>query len=204
MFLTSCQSQSKYSTCRFRNRSVVDSSPLFDPKRQPRPSPADVATCSLQAFVHFPLSQVFRLHVSRIFDSPHFHDGQLPACHVLLHPQDLGMEMSHSPPLRASRQSPLTLWRPLVHVASPPLTCQQPSPLRPELSMHSCLTRKTQLRLSLSPPHSELLPTAHAAQSLSEKTRNRARRWRACKFLIFGCCIRLASSFTANCRSDLS
>ena len=26
-----------------------------------------------------------------------FRDGQLTACHRLLHPQDLGLEMSHSP-----------------------------------------------------------------------------------------------------------
>ena len=62
------------------------------------------------------------------------------------------------------------------------------------------------------------------SQSLSEKTstigcsacllyttkhlglpfRNRTRRLRACMFLVFGCCIRLASSFTANCSSHLS
>ena len=54
----------------------------------------------------------------------------------------------------------------------PPLTCQQPWPLRPELSMHSWSTRKTQLRLSLSPPHSELLPTrqGYAHQASRTKT----------------------------------
>ena len=92
-------------------------------------------------------------------------------------------------PLRALRQSPSTLWRPLVHVVSPPLPCQQPWPLRLELSMHSWSTRKTPRHLSLSPPHFELLPTGKEmpakhhvrrrsrssglrtpAQSLSEKT----------------------------------
>ena len=65
---------------------------------------------------------------------------------------------------------------------------------------------------------------AHLAQSLSEKTsttgcsacrlyttkhlglllKNRTRRLRACMFLVFGCCIRLASSFTSNCSLHLS
>ena len=60
---------------------------------------------------------------------------------------------------------------------------------------------------------------AHPAQSPSEKTstigcstcllftikhlglplRKRTRHLRACMFLVFGCCIRLASSLTANC-----
>ena len=76
------------------------------------------------------------------------------------------------------------------------------------------------------------MPTKHhvrrrsrpsGAQSLSEKTstngcstcllyttkhlglpfRNRTSRLRACMFLVFGCCIRLASSFTAYCSTCL-
>ena len=35
----------------------------------------------------------------------------------LVHPQDLGMEVSHSSPLRAARLSLSTPWRPLEHVA---------------------------------------------------------------------------------------
>ena len=96
MFSISCQCQPMFLTCRFRSRRAGDSSLLCDSKRHSRPSSGDKASCSLQAFVHFPLSQMFHLHVSGIFDSPHFHDGQLTACHRLLHPQDLGMEMSHS------------------------------------------------------------------------------------------------------------
>ena len=127
-----------------------------------------------------------------------------------------------------------------LHVVSPPLPSQEPWPLRRELSMHSWSTRKTQLRLSLSPPHSELLPTrqgyAHQASRTKAKStvgsshtlpsrcltsgcsacllcttkhpglpfRNRTRRFRACMFLVFGCCICLASSFTANCSSHQS
>ena len=47
------------------------------------------------------------------------------------------------------RQSPSTLWRPHVHVFLPHLPCQQPWPLRPELSMHSWSARKN----SASPEH---------------------------------------------------
>ena len=39
---------------------------LCDPKRHPRPSSGDMAACSLQAFVHLLLSQVFRSHVGGI------------------------------------------------------------------------------------------------------------------------------------------
>ena len=45
-----------------------------------------------------------------------------------------------------------------------------------------------------------LYPTKH----LGLPFRNRTRRLRACMFLVFGRCIRLASSFTANCSSHLS
>ena len=43
--------------------------------------------------MHFHLNQVFRPHVSGIFDSQHYRDGQHAACHRLLHPQDLIVEM---------------------------------------------------------------------------------------------------------------
>ena len=158
-FSISCQSQSMFLTSRFRSRRAADTSPLRDPKRHPRRSSGDMAAYSLQAFVHFPLSKVFRPHVNGIFDSRHFHDGQLTVVPLPLAPTRLGYGDVSLAPLRALKQSPSTLWRPLVHVVSPPLTCQQPWPLRPELSTHSWSTRKTPLRLSSSPPHFELLPT---------------------------------------------
>ena len=221
-------SQSMFLTCRFRGRRAADSSPLCDPKRQPRPSNGDFATCSLQALVHFPLSQVFPLQISGIFNSRHFFpDGQLTACHRLLHPQDLGMEMSHSAP----------------HGASPPLTCQQPWPLRPKLSMltlgqcvklsfaracrhHilSCCRRSKEMPAKHHVRRRSRPPGLRASRPVAKKTStigcstcllyttkhlglpflNRNRRLRACKFLVSGCCIRLASSSTANCSSHLS
>ena len=68
-------------TCRFRSLRAADSSPLCDPERQPRTSSSYAAVRSLQPFVHFPLGLVYRPHVSGVFDSRHFHDGQLTACH---------------------------------------------------------------------------------------------------------------------------
>ena len=67
-----------YSTCRqcitmfllcFRLRSPgpLDSSPQCDPERHLRQPSGGMAS---QAFVHFLLSQVLRLHVGGIFDSP--------------------------------------------------------------------------------------------------------------------------------------
>ena len=76
--------------------------------------------------------------------------------------------------LRALTQSPSTLWRPHVHVVLPSSPCQQPWPLRPELSMHSRSTRRTTLRLSLLLPRSRLLPTrqADAHQASRKKTKS--------------------------------
>ena len=127
---------------------------------------------------------------AEIFNSWHFSRWSAHGVPPPLAPTRLGYGDVSLAPLRALRQSPSTLWLPHVHVVSPPWTCQQPWPLRPEISMHSWSAHKTQLRLSLSPPHSELLPTrqgdahhsityrdevdrrvfAHPAQSLSEKT----------------------------------
>ena len=121
------------------------------------------------------MSQVFRLHVSGIFDSRHFHDGQLTARHRLLHPQDLGMEMSHSLRLRALRQSPSTRWRSCrtrgfttFDMSRSHGDCAQSS------RVHSWSTRKTQLRLSLPPPHSELLPTRQREDRQASRTKTKS------------------------------
>ena len=155
IFSTSCQSQSMFLTCRFRSRRAADSSLLCGPKRQPRPSSGCAATRSLQAFVQFSLSNGF------IPMSPGFSTRGTFGCG----------DVSLAPALR---QSPSTLWRPHVHVVLPPLPCQRPWPLSPELSMHSWSTRTTPLHLSLSPPHFELLPTlqgdAHPASHTKTKS----------------------------------
>ena len=78
------------------------------------------------------------------------------------------------PPLRALRQSPLTLWRPHVHVVLPLLPCQQPMPLRTERSMHSLSTRRTPLHLSLAPPHFELLPTLQGDAQQASRTKTKS------------------------------
>ena len=81
------QSVTMFLICfRVRSPGPLDSGALCDPKRHLRPPSGDMASCSPQAFVHSPLSQVFRSHVSGIFDSWHFHE----ACHRFLYPQDLG------------------------------------------------------------------------------------------------------------------
>ena len=186
---------------------------LCDPERQPRTSSSYAAVCSLQAFVNFPLSQVFRLHVGGFF--------RLPA---------LSRRSAHGAPAASCAHKPA-------------LTRQLPWPLRPELSMHSwsqCV--KTQLRLSLSPttfcvvadaakrcppsityedevhrrgPRTPLpsrclrrrprlaVQLVCCTQASRTSFRNRTRRLRACMFLVLGC-IRLASSFTANYSSHLS
>ena len=96
MLSTGHQPQSMFLTCRLRNPAgSLTQVSCATPNAHPRPS-GDMAACSLQAFVHLPLNQVFRPHDSGIFDSRHFQDGQLSAGHRLLHPQDLGMEVSHS------------------------------------------------------------------------------------------------------------
>ena len=136
-------------TCRFRGLRAANSSPLCDPERQPRTSSSYAAARSLQAFVHFLQGQVFPPLVSGIFDSPHFHEGQLTPCHCLLHPQDLRMEMFHS-----------------SHSAS--------GGDRFRRCGISWSTRKTPLRLSLSPPHLEFLPTKQgdARQASRSKTKS--------------------------------
>ena len=116
---------------------------------------------------------MFRPHVGGIFDSRHFPDGQFTACHRLLHPKTWVWRCltRATPRLEAIAFDAVAS---TLHVVSPPLTSQEPWPLRRELSMHSWSTRKTQLRLSLSPPHSELLPTrqgyAHQASRTKAKS----------------------------------
>ena len=97
---------------------------------------------------------------------------------------------------------------------------QQPWPRHQELSKHSWSTRQTPLHTNLSPPHFELWPTRQRDASQASRTwikltdlslrtlpsrchielpfENRTKRLSACMFLVFGCCIRLVSSFTAN------
>ena len=157
---------------RLRSTGPLDLSLLCDPKRHLRPLSGDMASCWPQAFVHFLLRQVFRSHVGWIVDSRHFHDGQLTACHRLLYPQDLGMEMSHAP-LRALRQSPSTQWRPHAHVCFTTFAIVSRQ-LRPEFSMHSWSTRKTPLHLSLSPPHFELLPTLQGDTQQAPRTKTKS------------------------------
>ena len=74
--------------------------------------------------------------------------------------------------LRALRQSPSTQWRPLAHVAWPPLPCRLTRPPRQKHLTHSWSTRRTQLRLSSSPPHFELLLTRQRTQH-HERRRSR-------------------------------
>ena len=62
-FPTCRQSQTMFSTCRFRSRKAAGSSLLCDPQRHPRTSSRYAATCSSHAFVHLPLSQVFRFQI---------------------------------------------------------------------------------------------------------------------------------------------
>ena len=169
MFWTSC----------FRSLRAAESSPLCDPKRQPGTSSSCVAARSLQAFVHFPLGQVFRPHVSG-FSTPALSRWSAHVVPVPLAPTRLGYGDVSLVPLHVLRRSLSTLRHPLVHV----VLCQQPLPLRPELLIHSWSMRRTPLLLSLSPPHFERRcpPSikyedavdhqvfAHSAQSLSEKT----------------------------------
>ena len=75
----------------------VFDSPLRDPERHPQPPSGGTAACSLPAFVHFPLSQVFRHHVGGIFVPLALSRGSAHGVHRLLHPQDLGVEMSLVP-----------------------------------------------------------------------------------------------------------
>ena len=172
-----------------------------------------MAACSPQAFVHFPLSQVFRPHVSGVFDSRHF------------------LTMVSSRRATASRTHKTWVWRCLTRstqrleaiafdaVASTRTRGFTTFDMSPELSMQSWSTRRTPLHLSLSPPHFEWLPTLQgdAHQASRTKTKStvgsshtmpsrclRRRPRLAVMFLVFGCCIRLASSFTANCSSHLS
>ena len=66
LFLTSC----------FGSLKAADSSPLCDPKRQPRTSSSYTTARSFRAFVRFLLGQVFRPHVSGVFAPRHFRDDQ--------------------------------------------------------------------------------------------------------------------------------
>ena len=161
-------------TSRFRSRRAADSSPLCDPTRQPRTSSSYAAARSLQAFVHLLLGQVFRHHVSRVFRLLALSRWSAHGVPLPLAPTRLGNGDVSLAPLRALRQSPSTLWRPRVHLVSPPLTCQQSWPLRPELSMHSWSKRKTQLRLNLSPPHFELLPTKLGDARKASRTKTKS------------------------------
>ena len=244
MSSTSCQSQSMFLTCRFRSRRAADSSPLCDPERHPRPSSGDVAACSLQAFVHFPLSQVFR-PMSAEFSTPSTFTmvSSRRATASCTHKTWVWRCLTRPTPrleviaIDAGASTRTRGFTTFCHVGSHG-HCAQSS----RCTLGQCV--KTQLRLSLSLPHYELLPTrqgdAHRASRTKTKTtvgtshtlpsrclrrrprlvvqlvcctrprhlglpfRNRTRRLRACMFLIFGCCIRLASSFTANCSSHLS
>ena len=147
-----------FSTCRFRSRRAADSSLLGDPKRHSRQASGDMAPCSLQAFVHFPLSQVFRLRVSGDVRLPTLsrwsaHDVPPP-----LAPTRLGYgEVSLAPPRALRQSSPSTLWRPHVHVVLPPL---------PSWSM-----RGTPLHLSLSPQHFEFLRTRQGKHHVRRRSR---------------------------------
>ena len=96
-----------FSTRRFRipAGSLAQVPLLRDPQRQPRTSSRYAATCSSHAFVHLPLSQVFRPHIGGVFTPWPSRDGELWAGERLWHPQDLGMKVSHSPhsPSRGDR-----------------------------------------------------------------------------------------------------
>ena len=65
----------------------LDSSSLCDPKRHTRPSSSYAAARS---------SSIRAVPSEPRVCTRQFHDGQLTACHRLLHPQDLGIEISHS------------------------------------------------------------------------------------------------------------
>ena len=260
MFLTSCQSQPTFFTfCQSQSMFLtVAAGPLTrvsramsnasferpptvrdpDPKRHPRLSSGDMASCSSHTFVHLP-----GLSVS----SPYQLDFRFPA---LSRWSALGAPPPLAPtrpghggvslvPLRALRQSSSTLWRPLATfvmsaaVATVPraldaLLVNAQNPASPELvaTTFGVVADETRRR----PPsimyedEFDRRVFVHPAQSLSEKTsttscsgcllwttrhlglpfRNHTRRLRACMFWVFGCCIRLASSFTANCISHLS
>ena len=91
-----------------------------------------------------------------------------------LAPTKLGYGDVSLAPLRALRQSPSTLWRPHVHVVLPPSPCQQPWPLRPDLSIHSWSARRTPLRLSFLLPRSGLLPTLRGDAHQAPRTKTKS------------------------------
>ena len=167
--------------------------PPCDPKRHPRPTSSDMASFSLQASVHFHLSQEFRPHASGIFDSQHFHDGHLTTYH-LLHAQDLSMEMSH-PPHSSPRRDRFR-------------RCGLHTYTWPSITHEDEVDRQVDAHPAQS--HSETTSTIdcsallYTTKHLGLPFKIRTRRSRACIFLLLGCCTRLASSFTADCNSHMS
>ena len=153
MFLTSCQFHSMFLTGRFRSLRAADSSPLLRPST-PASNVLQLCGSSLSSSIRaFPSGPSV--------SSPCQHGFRLPALsrwsdHVVplpLAPTRLGYGNVSLAPLHVLRRSPWTLWHPLAQVALPSLTCQQPLPLSPELSMHSWSMRRTPLRLSLCRHH---------------------------------------------------
>ena len=148
--------------------------PCATPKRHPRPSSGDMATCPFSSIRALPSEPSVSSPCWRDFRPPALsrwsaHGVPPPLVTTRLRYGDVSLA-----PLRALRRSLSTLWRPHAHVVSPPLPCLQPWPLRPDLSMHFWSARKIQLHLSLSPPHFELLPTlqgdAHQASRTMTKS----------------------------------
>ena len=107
-------------------------------------------------------------------------------------------------PLRALRQSPSTLWRPHVHVVSPPSSRQQPWRLRPELSMHSWSMRKTPLHLSWSPQHFELPTQRDAHQASRTKTKSTVGSWHTLSSRCLGRRPRLTVQLVSCTRPSIS
>ena len=191
MFLTSYQSQSKFLTCRFRSRRVADSSSLCHPERQPRTS----STCGNPLlFKHSCISLWAKCFVSM---SAGF---STPGTFMMVSLRRATASCTHK----------TWVWRCLT---------------RPTQRLEAIALRNKEMPPSITyEDEVDRRVFAHPAQSPSEKTftircsacllyttkhlelplRNRTRHLKACMFSVLGCCIRLASSLTANCSSRLS